>query len=140
MDKGKPGRPKKDRAATVAITTKLPLDEAAELEAFIEAKNARLAEDGFGAEVTVSGFVRSLITQALRLAQAPSVRPAEPANGTSVGHPVGVDERTVRPPLHGKRVRPPAERPVVESAPEPPEGGPPDDLDLEGLLGKNSPV
>ncbi len=155
---GKPGRPKKDGAATNAVTTKLTDDELRALEARVESQNARLAAEGIGATVTLSGLVRTLIVQGLGMAHAPVaskrverepvVPPEAPESEADVApDDAGSDERHVRPPMHNRRIkaRPePVEAPVegkngstVENG-HTPEGessdGPPDDDELAAIL------
>jgi hypothetical protein len=103
------------------VTTKLRNDELQAMESFIEGQNAKLAAEGTPATVTVSGFIRNAILQALKqtkehAALAPTKLPSEAplapeareseaddAPGSANGHR-GSDETTLRPALHGRRV------------------------------------
>jgi hypothetical protein len=61
---GKPGRPKKEGAATVALTTKVSVEENARLEAFLAVKNERARAEGYGL-VTVSAHMRRVLLASL---------------------------------------------------------------------------
>jgi hypothetical protein len=147
---GKVGRPSLRKGeASVHVGIRLPQSEYDRVVAAVDATNARFKAMGQPPLATVSTHLRQVIadahppqgvtrdvgrTESVTHESVPPPTPSEPT--PTNGHHTS-DETTLRPALHGKRVKPRPEgvSPVVE-APKGSEGastleGPPDDSDLD---------